>query len=120
MQLTTTRLLFYTVSLLCLSAMYIMWSSCNASTEVAMPRLLFWIDQFAVWTVSTLSIYYAMHYPAGVDKWLFIGLSLLIIGVGLYLSHNWWNGHESAECHSAIHLLSALLVHCCLLGIKLT
>lgn len=109
------RHLFYAVLLLCLCAISIMWHSCDKRTELETPRLLFWLDQFAIWSVGTLTIYYAIHLR-GFYRWIFIPLALALIGLGIYLSHEWWNGKESPECHTAIHILSALAVHCVLLG----
>lgn len=113
----TRRHLFYAVLLFCLCAISVAWHSCDKNLELATPRLLFWLDQFAVWSVSTLSIYYALHSRSGF-RWLLFVLSAMLVILGAVVSVQWWNKDESPTCHSAIHILSALSVHCIILGMS--
>ena len=113
----TRRHLFYAILLLCLCAASTAWQTCDKNMELETPRLLFWIDQFAVWSVATMTMYYAAHVRAEY-RLLLIVLSVCLLGLGIFVSVRWWNKHESPECHSAIHILSALSVHCVLLGLS--
>ena len=108
------RYIFYAVCIICLCAASVVWDSCKAA-ELATPKILFWLDQFAIWTVSTI-VFYNVTHMHGPIRWLFVALAVLLIGLGLYLSHTWWDKKESKECHMAIHVLSALSVHCVILG----
>ena len=111
----TTRHLFYAVLLLFLTATSVAWHSCNKNLELEHNRLFFWIDQFAIWSVITLSIYHAFHLKS-VYRWVFVALSVLLTAVAIYMSIVWWNNKETPNCHSAIHVLACLSMHCILLG----
>jgi len=111
----TTRHIFYAVLLLFLTSTSVAWHSCSKDLLVEKNRLFFWLDQFAIWSVATLSIYHALRLKS-TYRLLFGVLALVTVGLGIYLSVVWWDNKESPTCHSAIHVLAALSMHCIILG----
>jgi hypothetical protein len=111
----TTRHLFYAALLFFLTAASVAWHSCSKDLLDSDNRVLFWLDQFALWSVATWS-FYAVFHVKGHYRYALIALSAALIAVGIYLSIVWWNKKESPQCHSAIHVLSVLTMHCILLS----
>ena len=110
-----TRHLFYAALLFFLTAASVAWHSCSKDLLDSDNRVLFWVDQFALWSVATLSFYHALRVQ-GIYKIPLLLLSACLIGAGVYVSVVWWNKKENTQCHSAIHVLAALTMHCILLG----
>lgn len=111
------RHVFYAILLLFLCATSLAWHSCKNDSTLSKDHnnKLFWIDQIAVWSVITITLFYAFRAKPQYKLMLFM-LSILMIGIGWFLSKTWWDKKESSECHALIHILSALMVHCVLLS----
>jgi predicted membrane channel-forming protein YqfA (hemolysin III family) len=113
----TRRHFFYAILLFFLCATSLTWHSCKHDTSISKDQTnkIFWLDQIAVWSVATITMFYALHAKPKYKLMLFV-LSVIMVGLGAFLSKTWWDKKESSECHALIHIMSALMVHCVLLS----
>ena len=107
------RYMVYTTLLLFLTGASVAW---HLSTKTEDDMYLFWLDQIAIWSVTILSLYYAMQ-TTGISRIVFMTVCLLLLCATHILFTKWSRNEEATEYHSAIHILTTVGIHCILYGI---
>jgi len=75
----------------------------------------FWVDQFAIWSVSIMSVYYTTQTP--MDYTILCTCMLLCMAAtAAYLLSHWWKKTENPDCHMALHFIASMTMHCITLG----
>ena len=75
----------------------------------------FWADQFAIWSVAIMSVYYSTKLPMDYTI-LCTGLLLCMVITAAYLLGSWWHKREHPDCHMALHFIGSMTSHCIMLG----
>lgn len=107
------RALVYASVLLLLTGASVAW---HLSAKAEDDLYLFWLDQIAIWSVSILSLYYAMQ-TTGSARIALLTVCLLLLCATHILFTKWSHEEEVAEYHSCIHVLATIGIHCILYGI---
>jgi hypothetical protein len=107
------RTLVYASALLFLTGASVAW---HLSAKTDDDMYLFWLDQIAIWSVSILSLYYALQ-TTGLSRVAFMTVCLILLCTTHILFTKWSCNEEATEYHSAIHVLITAGIHCILYGI---
>ena len=107
------RTFVYASALLFLTGASVAW---HLSAKSEGDLYLFWLHQIAIWSVSILSLYYAMQ-TTGLARSVLLTVCLLLLCTTHILFTKWSEQEEAAEFHSATHVLITIGLHCILYGI---
>jgi hypothetical protein len=78
---------------------------------------IFWADQFAIWFVLLMSVFYTGQMSSSLCRLLLIAVGLLATALSVYLmAFCDWSNSYPAE-HATLHGIAVLAFHCIIAGL---
>jgi len=108
---------FYAVLLLYLCLTSLIYHNINHSEyfSTTVKHSPFWADQYAIWSVAIMSLYYSTQLSLEYT-YLCFGMLLCMVATATYLVSDWRQRNENLDCHMALHFLGSMTSHCIVLG----